>query len=665
MESTLTARGRTGTLTARWSVDPGSLAAWLLPAGLVTYLGLRSGGYDTVVSDQVAVAIWWLVFLILALRIVPLRLTWAARLGLGLLVAYAAWTTLSVIWTESAERTMGDITLVLLYVPLALLAFSIRGRDAMRLMLDGLACAIVAIAAVALLSRLHFAWFSVPEVARNLPENKRKLAYPIGYWNALAALVAMGIPLLLHSATGARQLIWRALAAGAVPALVLCAFLTVSRGGAIAVLLGVVAFVALAPDRLWKIAVCAVCAGASALVVAAANQRTAVRDGMRTPLAAHQGSELIAILVVAMVAVALIAYAIALVDRHVERPRWTRPSRGRTTVLFGACAALAVAGFLAAGGGGFLHREWTQFKTRGGPVSIGNGNALQRLQNVTGDGRYQYWQAAARAADAHPLTGTGAGTFVYWWARDGTLTGGYVQDAHSLYMQSLGELGYPGLILIVAFIGWILVCGVARVLRTREHDVRLALAAATAGAAVFAFSAAVEWIWLIPVLPATLLMLAAVIFAPSDAAAGAGEARAGEPGGGGRLRIAAGLGGALVALGAIVVIALPLSATAAVRSSQASARTGDLASALTSAREAVRLQPYASSPWLQEALVLELGGNLRAARADAQHAVSNDPYSSDTWLVLSRLQARTGNARAALADYLRAKSLNPHSLIFQ
>ena len=33
---------------------------------------------------------------------------------------------------------------------------------------------------------------------------------------------------------------------------------------------------------------------------------------------------------------------------------------------------------------------------------------------------------------------------------------GDVRDAHSLYMQALGELGYPGLILVVAFIGWII-----------------------------------------------------------------------------------------------------------------------------------------------------------------------------------------------------------------
>ena len=57
MESALTATRRTRTLGARWSLDPSSLGAWLLPAALVTYLGMRSGGYDMVIGDQVGIDI--------------------------------------------------------------------------------------------------------------------------------------------------------------------------------------------------------------------------------------------------------------------------------------------------------------------------------------------------------------------------------------------------------------------------------------------------------------------------------------------------------------------------------------------------------------------------------------------------------------------------------
>ncbi len=669
MESALTTT-RTRALRANWQVDPGSVCAWLLPVALVTYLGVRSGGYDPVVSDQVAIALWWVVFLILASRIAPIRLTAPARVGFVLLTGYAAWTTLSLTWTESSERTMGDVTLMLLYVALALLAFLIRGREAARLMLNGLAVAITAVATIAVLSRLHFAWFAVPEVVQNLPGSAHRLSYPLGYWNALAALVAIGIPLALYAATGARTLVCRAVAAASVPLLALCVYLTASRGGVVEVALGVLLFLALAPDRLPKLVLTLMCAAGSALLIGAADQRSAVRDGLRTPLAAHQGDQLIAVSIAVMLGVALLAYAIALIERHFERPRWLTVTRRRATTATLVAAIVALALFAAAGGPGFLSREWSQFKTAAAPANISGGTTLQRLQNVTGEGRYQYWQASGRAAKLDPLAGTGAATFVYWWARDGTAIGGFVQDAHSLYLQALGELGYPGLLLIGAFVAWILLCGLWGVIRVRDPDRRLAIAAATAGAGVFAFTAALEWIWLIPVLPVSLLILAAVIFAPTyddhaGLAAGVIVAEAiRRAASHAWVRAGARVAGGLTALAALAVIALPLSATAAVRSSQQEARAGNLAGALGSARQAVRLQPYAASSWLQEALVLEVAGDLPSALAAAKRATANESTNSNNWLVLSRLEARTGNASAAVADYLRARSLNPHSPVF-
>jgi O-antigen ligase len=673
MERALTRPPGTRALSARWSSDLGSVAAWLLPVALVSYLGMRSGGYDSLISDQVAIALWWIIFLALAAGLVRLRLSTPARIGLGLLAAYGAWTAMSLIWTESAARTMGDVTLMLLYVALAILAFALRGRDAPRLMLGGLAVALAAIAVVALLSRLHFAWFAVPEVDLALPSYTHTLSYPIGYWNALAALMAMGIPALLYGATGARTLVLRALAGAGVPALVLCVYLTDSRAGAIAVVLAAVVFIVLAPGRPAKLAVMLVCAAGSALLAGAADQRPAVRDGLRTPLAAHQGNELLAIVIAVAVGVGLLVYAAALIERHVERPRVLALSRERFTRLSALALVVAIAVFIAAGGVGFAHREWRQFKTPGTAASVGGGSGVARLSDASGNGRYQYWQSAVRAADAHPLTGTGAGTFIYWWARDGVPSGGYVQDAHSLYLQALGELGYPGLILIVTLVLWILGAGVGRAIRARAPDHRLALAAATATAAVFAFSAAFEWIWLIPVLPATLLVAAAVIFYP--------HAEGGRPRRGARwkrwmggslsrlsarreARMAAIAAAALASLAAMVIVALPMAATAADRRSEAQARAGELSASLRSAATAVRLTPYAAPAWLQEALVLELAGNLPAALTDAQRATAREPDNWQNWLVLSRLQARTGHAGAALADYLRARSLDPYNPIF-
>ena len=647
-------------------VDFPALTAWLLPAVLISYLGIQGGGFDTVINSQVGIAAWWVLLLIVALGLVQLRLGRAGWITLGLLVAFAAWTTVSLAWTQSSERTIGDVSLELIYVALALLVFLAQGRTAARHALNGLACGIAVVAVVALLSRLRFEWFSTPAIAQAFPSNARRLSYPLNYWNALADLTAIGIPLTLRAACGARSMLWRAIAGAMVPLLGLCAFLTVSRGGTIAVAAGVVVFVVLVADRLPAIGVVAVSGAGTALLIAAANQRSAVRDGLRNTLAAHQGNELVAVAMAVAVGVGLLVVAIGLIERHAVRPRLLNFSRPRVVTVAAVVFVLAVVVFTAAGGFGFLSHEWAQFKTPSGPSSLAGGTALQRLQDVTGNGRYQYWQAAASAAKANPLTGSGAGTFEFWWAQFGTLSGGFVRDAHSLYLQALGELGYPGLLLIAGFVALVLGSGVLRAIRTADPAQRLVLAAATAGATAFAFGAAVEWIWLIPVLPIAFFVLAGAIGIPSGArervTTGATSAPAAPP----RRRRPLWLrvSGAAVCLGAAVAIAIPMVATEAVRDSQALVRSGNLGAALTRAQDAAALQPYAASPWLQEALVLEVEGRIPQALAAAEHATNEGSTDYGNWLVLSRLEARGGHADAALHDYLRARSLSPRSPIF-
>jgi hypothetical protein len=654
-------------------MDAGAVCGWLLPVSLVTYLGVRQGGYDPIISSQIGIAAWWLILLLFAFRLVRVRLTASGCIGLGLLVAYAGWTTLSLSWTVSAESTMTDVSQMLLYVALALLVFLVQGREAIRYMLHGLGTAIVAIAILALLSRLHFQWFAVPGVAISLPHASHRLSYPIDYWNALAALMAIGIPVLLYSASAARTLLARAAAGACLPLLALCAFLTASRGGVIEIGVGLVLFLALAPERLPKLAIMLVGGAGSALLVAAASQRGAVRNGLRTALAAHQGSQMIVITVTVALAVGMLVGAIVLVERHVNRPRLLAISRRQMTLLSGIGGLIAVIAFIAAGGPAFANREWNQFKSAAKPPSASHATALQRLQSVAGEGRYQYWQAAVRETNSRPLTGTGAGTFQFWWAQHGTVTGGFVLDAHSLYLQALGELGYPGLILIACFIAWILMWGVWRVIRSHDVDQRLALAAASAGAFVFATSAAVEWIWFIPALPVALFVLAGVLFAPEVGGNHHSSSARIQAGARSRLREllctrAARYGTsaavAVASLVSIVVIALPMAATAAVRKSQTLVQAGNLPAALARAIEAEHLQPYAATPWLQEALVEEQAGDITAAVVAARHATANEPTSSNNWLVLSRLEARAGHASTALADYRRADRLNPYSPIF-
>ena len=67
------------------------------------------------------------------------------------------------------------------------------------------ASAIALVGVLALLSRLHPSWFPADNTAEALGAARSRLNYPLNYWNGLAALIAIGMPLLLAIATEARH----------------------------------------------------------------------------------------------------------------------------------------------------------------------------------------------------------------------------------------------------------------------------------------------------------------------------------------------------------------------------------------------------------------------------------------------------------------------------
>src|SRR4051794_19718530 len=80
------------------------LADWALPFGLIVYLALRGGGYDVLIRGEVGAAAWWLVLLGALAGVVPrARIRRDAWILIALAGAFAAWTTLGAIWSESTE----------------------------------------------------------------------------------------------------------------------------------------------------------------------------------------------------------------------------------------------------------------------------------------------------------------------------------------------------------------------------------------------------------------------------------------------------------------------------------------------------------------------------------------------------------------------------------
>lgn len=642
--------------------DPAALGVWCLGFGLVAYLGLRGGGYDVVVRGELGVAMWWLVLVgalagvIPAVR--PTRTEWAALAAFG---GLAVWSAIAIAWSSSAERSVVEVARVVTHVGALALIVGVLRRDTARQALNGVGAAIVLVAAVGVGSRLHPAWFPTDPVPEFFGGNRQRLNYPLNYSDGLAAFVAIGLPVLLGVTASARTIAARALAAAGVPVVVLCVFLTASRGGIVALAAGVVVFYLLAPDRLPKLATGLLGGAGGAILIAAVTDRPELRDGLLGPLARSQGDEVLAFAVVVCAGVALVQVALSLVERHVERPAWALVSRRRATRIALAAAAVVLIGAVVAGAPGELSDRWQEFKRPASSAPVSDATTVfGRFGNLSGN-RYQYWDVGLDAFGEKPIGGIGPGTFEFYWLQHGTVYE-FVRDAHSLFVETLAELGIVGFLLLLGGFAVVLIAGV-RAAAGGDPRTRSVAAAATAGVVAFMAGALLNWTWEITVIPVATMVLAAVALACARPAPRIRSATVDAPPRAPLGRAARGAV-ALTGLVATAALAIPLASTEAVRRSQREAGDTQLAAALREAGSAADLQPYAATPLLQQALVLEVDGAYDPAVLAIRGAIDREPQNWRLWLVLSRLEAERGRGDASVSAFQKAKRLNPGSPLF-
>lgn len=650
----LGALARSRRLTAR--LDPPAIAAWTLGFAVVAYLALSNGGYDTVVRGQVGIAVWWIVLLGALAGVLPARIGAAGWVAIALLAGFALWTGLATGWSESAERSTIELGRVAAYLGVLVLALAVQGRTAARHTINGLACAIGFVTLLAVLSRLHPQWFPVNDHLEFLVASAgRKLSYPLNYWNALATFAAIGVPLLLAVALSARTLAGQAVAAAALPLSGLCVYLTISRGGALALAVGVLVFLVFAPRRLNALGTLLVAGIGSAILLSAASQRDAVQDGMPTAVAIDQGTELIWLAIIVCGGVALLQVAMGLASRHLQRPAVLAPGRWSAALLTLALIAIVCVVGVAAGVPGTVDERWQEFKAPVGTVAAGApDNVFSRLSAANGNGRYQQWQAALDAHATAPWKGLGPGTFEFWWSRHGTAPG-FIRDAHTLYFETLAETGVVGFALLIGLLAFLLGTAVVRWLGAAPA-LRIWIAAAVGGLSAFMTAAAFEWVWEMGAIACAVMLLGAVIVAGREPDEVVGERD--EPR---RRPLFPRAVLALLAVAALGAIAVPMAGALATRGSQDAASEGRLVAALQDSRTAERLQPYAATPQLQRALVLEEGGELSRAASAAKAATAAEPTNWRTWFTLARIDARRGEAAAAVTSLRKARRLNPRS----
>jgi O-antigen ligase len=139
-----------------------------------------------------------------------------------------------------------------------------------------------------------------------------------------------------------------------------------------------------------------------------------------------------------------------------------------------------------------------------------------RLTSAVDNGRIDNWRVALDGFDAQPLHGTGAGTYRITWDEDRPAPPIKVNDGHSLYLETLSELGVVGLVLLLIALGTMLGVGAARLGGPERH----AHGAFLAAGVMLLAHAAIDWDWEMPALFVWFFGAGGVVLAAREARLG-------------------------------------------------------------------------------------------------------------------------------------------------
>ena len=462
--------------------SPPAVAAAALLA-LPVALAFFHGGYDADARLAGGIAAWLLVAAAALAAPRPGRPALAAIAGLALLLAL---TVASLAWAPLHAVAYADAQRVALYLG-ALVAGVALLRSVPGLVVPALAGGAFAIVLVGLSERLA-PWLVTLE--RTAAAGGR-LSAPLGYWNAMGAVAAIGLALcagLAGDPSQAPRL--RAAAAAAAPVLGAGLVLSFSRGGLLAVAAGLVVVLLARPSRTQlRAAAIVVAAAAVAGVVAALLPAVNDLEGARTA----QGTALAVVIVAAAVAAAVVQRGLA---RREDEPARRPVALRRPRLLAAAAAAVVLAGVLVAAD-----------SRRGAPEF---GASAERLATVQSN-RYSYWRVAVSTWADHPLVGAGSGAFNVEWLRERTIAEG-ARDAHSLPLETAAELGLAGLAALALLVGGV-VAGAARLQRAAPG----VAAAAFGGLAAWSVHVALDWGWEMPSVSLLAVLLAAAVISAAPA----------------------------------------------------------------------------------------------------------------------------------------------------
>jgi hypothetical protein len=592
----------------------------------VVPLAASDGGYWPTAWSWTTLVFSWVAVLALLLRD-AVRISLLERVFVLLVAALSLWIVASLLWTSSTSRTVLEVERVLAYLAVIVAVVVVLRRWSYRLFLGGVWAGIVVVCSYALATRLFPERLGVFD-----PVAGYRLSEPLGYWNALGIFAGLGVLLAFGLASRSDSLVLRCLAAASLLVLLPTVYFTFSRASWIAIGVGLVSAILVDPRRLQHVTGALAFAAAPALGVALAYRSDALtRLGSTLEEASSDGHRLALALFGLALVNGLVALGLAVSERRLSIS--TRMRRTYGLILAVVALVAIAAAFARFGSPPTLVRRVHDSILRPAPETPGNLN--QRLFNLSSRGRVKGWKVAREDAADHRLLGSGAGTFELYWLhhRPSQMK---IRDAHSLYLETLAELGPGGLVILIGA----LAVPIAGAIKARRH----ALVPAALGAYVaYLVHAGVDWDWEMTAVTITALLCgtAALVRSRSD----------GDEPLSWRSRIA--LVGLPLVLAAVAFVGV--NGNGALANAREEANAGHWSASEAEADKARPWMPWSSDPWQMAGEAQLARGDRAAARRSFLTAIDKDPNDSELWQGLA-YASRGPARREAVVHALR---LNP------
>ncbi len=199
--------------------------------------------------------------------------------------------------------------------------------------------------------------------------------------------------------------------------------------------------------------------------------------------ATHDGHAFVAPLLALTAVSAAIAAGLALAEQRIELPRSVR-SAWACSLVVALVIGMGLSWAWIGSPAQIAHRAWSE--ARASPTD--GGATTGRLFDLSSNGRFDFWRAAWDTFREHPTAGAGGGTYWQAWAARPRPSSATSEEAHSLYLGTLAELGLVGLALLLVALAPPLVAAV----RSRRSP----LVPLTLGAYVcWLVHSGVDWDW--------------------------------------------------------------------------------------------------------------------------------------------------------------------------